>query len=104
MGPNRTLLGLVAVPPRGSVRNRQRQRAYWLAGDERERLMNEITGVPGAYTLSQDEGRKLLDERLQDQLHITLDEFERKYDADELDLEDSLVRHFVLLLPFARSE
>jgi hypothetical protein len=66
--------------------------------------MNEIAGVPGAYTLDEAEGRKLLDERLRGQLHMTLDEFERRYDASELDLEDSLVRHFVLLLPFARSE
>jgi hypothetical protein len=65
--------------------------------------MNEIPGVPGAYELSLDEGRQMLDGRLQEQLHTTLADFERDYDEGKLDLEDSLVRHFVLLLPFARS-
>jgi hypothetical protein len=64
--------------------------------------MNAITSEPGVVELSRDEGRKMLDERTRRILHMTLEEFEAAYEAGTLDLNDAMVSHLVMLLPFAR--
>jgi len=52
--------------------------------------MNPITSEPGVVELSRQEGREMLDE------------FEAAYDAGTLDLDQPVVEHLVMLLPFAR--
>lgn len=56
----------------------------WLRHTER---MSPITGEPGVAELTRDEGRALVGEQAQSLLHMTLEEFERAYDAGELDPE-----------------
>ena len=64
--------------------------------------MNAITSEPGVVELTRDEGRRMLDERTRKLLGISLEEFEREYDAGALDLGRSDVIGLVMLLPFAR--
>jgi len=64
--------------------------------------MNPITSEPGVVELSRQEGREMLDERTRRELGMTLDEFEAAYDAGTLDLDQPVVEHLVMLLPFAR--
>jgi hypothetical protein len=49
-----------------------------------------------------DEGAALLDAAARDKLHISGEEFLRRYDAGELDREDLAVLDVEILVPFAR--
>jgi hypothetical protein len=64
--------------------------------------MNAITSEPGVYELTREEGRKMLDERTRRILGMPLDEFERRYEAGTLDLDNPDVFSLVMQLPFAR--
>lgn len=64
--------------------------------------MTPITAEPGVVELDLDEGRVFLDRKVRRDLGISLEEFERAYDAGTLDLDDPDVFHLVMLLPFAR--
>lgn len=64
--------------------------------------MSPITAEPGVVELDQAEGRAMLDERTRRLLGISLEEFEARYEADELDLDNPDVLHLIMLLPFAR--
>lgn len=63
--------------------------------------MNAITSEPGVYELSRDEGRRMLDERTRRILRMPLEEFERRYEAGTLDLDDPDVFSLVMQLPLA---
>ena len=57
---------------------------------------------PDVITLDRQQGREMLNDRTMRLLHITLDEFERRYDAGSLDESNPHVAYLVTLLPFAR--
>jgi hypothetical protein len=68
----------------------------------RERNMSPITADGGVVELTREEGRRMLDERTRRELGLSLEEFERAYDAGTLDTDRSDVIGLVMLLPFAR--
>jgi len=55
-----------------------------------------------AVTLSREQGREMLAERVQRHLGMSLEDFEDAYYAGRLDLEAPHVAHLAMLLPFAR--
>jgi hypothetical protein len=63
--------------------------------------MTPITAEPGVTELSREEGRRLVDERSQTLLHLSLDEFRRRQADGKLDLDDPKVQRILILLPFA---
>ena len=64
--------------------------------------MTPITAVPGVSELSRAEGRELVDRRSRQLLGLSLDDFEKRYEAGKLDMGDPKVQRLAILLPFAR--
>jgi hypothetical protein len=58
--------------------------------------------TPEPRELSPEEGEALLEERSQQLLGISADEFRRRYAAGELTFEDDNVLALAMLLPFGR--
>jgi hypothetical protein len=65
-------------------------------------MNHPVTSEPGITQLDQEDGRRLLDDRTRRQLGMSLEDFERAYDRGELNLDSRVVRHLIMLLPFAR--
>jgi hypothetical protein len=61
-----------------------------------------VTDMDGIVELSPEEGRALVERRVQESLRMSLAEFLIAYECDELDDEDPDVLHIVMLLPFTR--
>ena len=55
----------------------------------------------GVLALGRDEGRQMLAERVRDMLGMSLEQFERDYDAGRLP-DSPKAEHLAMLLPFAR--
>jgi hypothetical protein len=63
--------------------------------------ISEAAEEPRARELTQEEGRRLLDERARRFLGMSGEEFRRRYEAGELDPDDDHVLGVALLLPLA---
>lgn len=63
--------------------------------------ISEAAEEPHARELTQEEGRRLLDERAHRFLGMSGEEFRRRYKAGELDPDNDHVLGLALLLPLA---
>jgi hypothetical protein len=64
--------------------------------------MTPLAGTAGVLELDRAEGREMVRREVEDKLGITLEDFERAYDAGELDYDQPDVLRISMLLPFAR--
>jgi hypothetical protein len=64
--------------------------------------MSPLTADGGVVELTREEGRRMLDERIRRVLSMPLEEFERRYEAGTLDLDNPDVFSLIMQLPFAR--
>jgi hypothetical protein len=65
------------------------------------RATADADGEPQARELTREEGQRLLDQRARRFLHMSGEEFRRRYAAGELDPDDDHVLGVALLLPLA---
>jgi hypothetical protein len=65
------------------------------------RAITDAADEPRARELTREEGRRLLDQRARRFLHMSGEEFRRRYAAGELDPDDDHVLGVALLLPLA---
>ena len=66
------------------------------------RAVAEAAEEPRPRELTREEGRRLFDEHARRFLGMSGDEFQRRYQAGELDPDDDNVLRVALLLPFAQ--
>ncbi len=64
--------------------------------------MSPITAEAGVVELTREEGHRLFDERSRQYTGMSGEEFLRRLDAGELDLDDDDVLAVWMLVPFAR--
>lgn len=64
--------------------------------------MSRANGAPTSTRLSRNEARNLFDARAQKFLGISGKEFQRRWEAGDLDPEDDRVVRVAMLLPFGR--
>ncbi len=61
----------------------------------------QLSQQNGIRELSREEGRELFDQEARERLHMSGDEFKRRWQRGELDPEDPNVRMVAMLLPLS---
>lgn len=92
----------IALPIPGPATPAASRRRFPLLGAQASAPTRLPETSIGIVELSRDEGRALLDEKIQRELGMTLEQFEMAHDNGQLDLSRPEVEHLIMLLPFAR--
>ena len=64
-------------------------------------MVTKLAQQDGIYELTREEGRELFEQEARERLHMSGDEFKRRWQAGELDPEDPNVRMVAMLLPLS---